>query len=369
MNGLLMVAGREIRTQVRTRAFVIGLIVSALLVGGIAFAPKLFGGPDEYNLGRVGGQELAVQALAPEAKITWKTYPDERAATTAVLDGDVDVALVDGTRVLTNGEIDDELGLLLQSANREAQIGAAGVTVTPLQVQSVGADTRYEAARQGIANVVVLLLFFMIISAVMTVAMGVVEEKGSRIVEILLISIRPWQLLGGKILGLGVVGFINLVAVVAAGLVGAFLSGFAADFPPGMAGIVVNAVVWWILGYAFFAVLAGSLASLVSRQEEVGNVLQPMMLLFLISYGVSFFASANPGHPVSEILSFVPPFSSMVMPVRMAASDVALWAILLSGALMVVAVAAVLMVGGRIYERAVLRTGRRLKVSEVLRTK
>ncbi|WP_062344251.1 ABC transporter permease [Herbidospora yilanensis] len=369
MSGLLMVAGREIRTQVRTRAFVISLLVSALLTGGIAFAPKWFDGPDEYNLGRVGGQELAIQALAPDAKITWKTYPDEGAATTAVLDGDVDVAVVDSKRVLTNGEIDDELGLLLQSANREAQIGAAGVTVTPLEMRSVGADTRYESARQGIATVVVLLLFFMIMSSVMVVAMGVVEEKGSRIVEILLISIRPWQLLGGKIFGLGVVGFINLTAVVAAGLVGAYLSGFATDFPPGMAGIVVSAVAWWILGYAFFAALAGSLASLVSRQEEVGNVLQPMMLLFLISYGVSFFASASPDHPVAEILSFVPPFSSMIMPVRVAASEVAVWEVLLSGGLMVVAVAATLMVGGRVYERAVLRTGRRLKVSEVLRTK
>ncbi|WP_061296855.1 ABC transporter permease [Herbidospora cretacea] len=369
MSGLWLVAKREISTQVRTRAFVISLVISAVLVGGIAFAPKLFGGPDEYNLGRVGGQELPLQSLAPDAKITWKAFPDEKAATAAVLDGDVDVAVVDSARVLTNGEIDSELGLLLQSANREAQIGAAGVTVTPLQMQSVGADTRYEGARRGISTVLVLLLFFMIIGSVMIVAMGVVEEKGSRIVEILLISVRPWQLLGGKIFGLGVVGFINLAVVLAAGLTGAFLSGFSADFPPGMAGIVVSALLWWVLGYAFFAALAGSLASLVSRQEEVGNVLQPMMLLFMISYGVSFFASASPDHPVAEILSFVPPFSSMVMPVRVAASEVALWEILLSGALMVVAVAAVLMMGGRIYERAVLRTGKRLKITEVLRTK
>ncbi|GAB1820697.1 ABC transporter permease [Herbidospora sp. RD11066] len=369
MSGLWLVAKREISTQIRTRAFVIGLIVSVVLVGALSFAPKLFGGPDEYNLGIVGGQELPVQALAPDAKVTWKTFPDEQAATTAVRDGDVDAAVVGGTRVLTDGEIDDELGLMLQSANREAQIGASGVTLTPLEMQSVGADTRYEGPRRTIATVIVFLLFFMIIGSVMMVAMGVVEEKSSRIVEILLISIRPWQLLGGKVLGLGVIGFINLVALMAAGLGGAYLSGFAADFPPGIAGVVLSSVVWWILGYSFFAVLAGALASLVSRQEDMNSAVNPLIMLIMASYFVSFFGTDNPDNPVAHILAFVPPFSSMIMPVRMAATEVPIWEVLLSGGLMVLAVAGILRVGGLVYERAVLRTGKRLKITEVLRTK
>ncbi|WP_250213538.1 ABC transporter permease [Acrocarpospora catenulata] len=368
MSHLLLVAGREVRAQVRTRAFVIGLVISVLVVGGIAFAPRFLGGPDSYTLGRVQVQELPLKALAPpDAEITWRAYDDEAAARAAMLDGELDAVLVPGNRVLTDGEIDDELGLLLQSANREAQIGASGVTITPLTMESVGADTRYQGARRGIATVVVLVLFLMIFSSVMMVAMGVVEEKGSRIVEILLSSIRPWQLLGGKILGLGAVGLINMVAIVAAGLTGALLSGVIADFPPGTTGIVLGVVAWFILGYAFFAAFAGALASLVSRQEEVGNVLQPMTLLVMLSYGVAFYDSVQPGSTVARVLSLVPPFSSMVMPVRTAAAEVPLWEVALSAGLMLAAVAGVLAVGAKVYERAVLRTGARVRLAEVLR--
>ncbi|GIH27091.1 ABC transporter permease [Acrocarpospora phusangensis] len=365
-NHLLLVAGREIRTQVRTKAFVIGLIVSVVIVAGLAFAPKLFDGPESFTLGRVQVAELPLKTFAPDVEFEWREFADEAAAKTAVLGGDVEAALVPGNRVLTDGEIDDELGLLLQSANREAQIGASGVTITPLAMESVGADTRYQGARRGIATVLVMVLFFMIIGSVMMVAMGVVEEKGSRIVEILLTSIRPWQLLGGKILGLGVIGLINMAAIVVTGLVAALLSGLAADFPPGMTGIAIGSLIWFILGYAFFAAFSGALASLVSRQEEVGNVLQPMTLLLMVSYGVSFFASADPTSTIATVLSLVPPFSSMVMPVRAAAAEVPIWEIALSGALMVAAVAGMLALGAKIYERAVLRTGARVRLSEVL---
>lgn len=367
MNAMMLVARREISTQLRTKAFIIGLIVTAVLVGAAAFAPKVFGGPEEFTLGTVNSQELPLKAAAPDAEITWTKFADEAAAKKALLDGDVEAVLVGGTKVLTDGEIDSELGVLMQSVNREVKLGAAGVQIPPLTVESVGADTRYQAARTGIASVLVVLLFLLILGQAMMVAMGVVEEKGSRIVEILLTSVRPWQLLGGKILGLGVLGLINLVTVLAVGVAASFASGLAVDFPPGMPGIVAGVLVWFILGYAFFATLSAALASLVSRQEEVGNVLTPMTMLIMITYFVAFFASSEPTGTLARVLSMVPPFSSMVMPVRMAAADVPLWEIGVSVVLMFAAVAGVLLIGAKVYERAVLRTGARVKLSEVLR--
>ncbi|MGI5492011.1 ABC transporter permease [Microtetraspora malaysiensis] len=364
MNGLLLVARREIQTQVRSKAFVIGLVITALLIGAVAFAPKILGGSDSFKVGVVASQRLQVWG---DAKVEWKDYADEGAAKRAVLDGDVDAALVGGTKVLTDGEIDDQLGLLLQSAHREAQIGAAGVTVTPLVMQSVGADTRYQKTRTGIAVVLVIILFMLVVGTPMMVAMGVVEEKSSRIVEILLTSVRPVQLLGGKILGLGVVGLINLVVAIAAGLVGALASGLAVDFPPGMAGIVVGVVVWFVLGYLFFAAFAAMLGSLVSRQEEVGNVLTPMTMTMMATYGVAFYSTADPTSTVATIASFVPPFSSMVMPVRAAAAEIPLWQEAVSGVAMAAAAVAVAMLAARIYERAVLRTGARVRLLDVVK--
>ncbi|MFI6791123.1 ABC transporter permease [Nonomuraea sp. NPDC050383] len=369
MNGLALVARREIATRIRTRAFLVSLLVTAVLVGAAAFAPKLMGGPDSYTLGTVNAQRLPLEAAAPESEFAWKAFPDEAAARNALLGGDVDAVLVGDAKVLTDGEIDQELGVLLQSTNREVKLGASGVRIAPLQIESVGADTRYQAARTGIAVVLVLVLFMLLIGQATMVGMGVVEEKGSRIVEILLTSIRPWQLLGGKILGLGVLGLVNLVTILVVGVAAAVGSGVATDFPPGMPGIVAGVVVWFVLGYAFFATLAAALASLVSRQEEVGNVMSPLTMLIMVTYGVAFYATAEPTGTLATVMSMIPPFSSMVMPVRTAAAEVPLWQIGLALALMAAAVVAVLALGARVYERAVLRTGARVRLGDVLRAK
>ncbi|HEX4814047.1 MAG TPA: ABC transporter permease [Nonomuraea sp.] len=367
MNGLMLVARREILTQIRTRAFVIGLLVTAVLVGALTYAPKLFDRPDTYALGTVDSEQLPLQAAAPEAEFEWRSFPDEAAARAAVLAGDVDAVLVDGTKVLTDGELDGELGLLLQSVNREVRLGAAGVSIPPLQVESVGADARYQSARTGIAVVLVIVLFMLLLGQAMMVAMGVVEEKGSRIVEILLSTLRPWQLLGGKIIGLGVLGLINMVTILAVGLGAASVSGLAEDFPPGIAGLVTAVLVWFVLGYAFFATLAAAFASLVSRQEELGSVTTPLTMVIMATYFVAFYATNEPTGTLATVMSYVPPFSSMVMPVRMAATEVPLWQAGASMAGMVVAVVAVLAFGAKVYERAVLRTGARVKLGEVLR--
>ncbi|MFI6298714.1 ABC transporter permease [Nonomuraea sp. NPDC050790] len=369
MNSLLLVARREISTQLRSKAFVIGLVVTVVIMAALAFAPKLFDRPDTYALGTVNSQQLPLKAAAPDIEFEWRSFPDAQAAKTALLDGDVQAVLVDGTKVLTDGKIETELEVLLQSVNREARLGAAGVNIPPLAMESVGADTRYEAARAGIATVLVVLLFMLVIGQAMMVAMGVVEEKGSRIVEILFASLRPWQLLGGKIVGLGVIGVINLVVTLAAGLAAAFASGLAMDFPPGMPMIVTWVLVWFVLGYAFYATMAASLASLVSRQEEVGNTLTPMTMLIMVTYLVGFFAANEPTGTVAQVVSIIPPFSSIVMPVRLAAADVPVWQVSLAAVLMVAAVVGMLALGAKIYERAVLRTGAKVKLGDVLRAK
>ncbi|MBX6383170.1 MAG: ABC transporter permease [Microbispora sp.] len=368
MNGVLLVAGREIRTRVRTKGFIIGLAVTVVLIAGITLLPKLLGGADSYTVGLVSSHRLRVPAAqeggAPS--IEWKEYADEAAARRAVLDEDVDAVLVGDTRVLSKGTFDERLGLLLQSAHREAQISAAGVRIMPLSMEPIGADARYRETRANVAFVLVLILFMLMVQTPTMVAMGVAEEKGSRIVEILLTSVRPWQLLGGKVIGLGAIGLISLVVVLAAGLTTAFASGLAADFPPGLAGIVAGVVVWFVLGYAFFAVLAAMLGSLVSRQEEVGPVLTPVTTTMFVVYGLATYATREPTGLVSTIASFVPPFSAMVMPVRAAAADIPVWQVVISTVVMAAAVAGMVRFAGYIYQRAVLRTGARVRLREVI---
>ena len=183
---------------------------------------------------------------------------------------------------------------------------------------------------------------------------------------LLLASLRPWQLLAGKTIGLGVLGLLQIVAIAIIGLLVGQSSGTISDLPDGTYAVVGRAVMWFVLGYAFYAVLYAAIASLVSRQEEVGAVVTPATLLMMAGYFMSFIAAQNPDQTLARVLSMVPPFSAMIMPVRSAVIEVPLWETALAIVLMLIATAGVMWVGGRVYARAVLRTGARVKLREVL---
>jgi ABC-2 type transport system permease protein len=130
---------------------------------------------------------------------------------------------------------------------------------------------------------------------------------------------------------------------------------------------VLSVVVWFLLGYAFYASFFAAAASLVSRQEDVGTVIMPTTVLLLVGFFISIQAAQDPGSTLARITSFVPGLSPMVMPVRMAGGSAAWWEVLASGALMLVAIAVVVRIGGRIYAGALLRTSGKTKIREALR--
>ena len=384
MNGVLLAAVRDLRVQATAKAFWIGLVLSALVVIGAVAGPRVLGSHDTYTVGLTGG---ASQALKPAltgqgaaTEITTVAYADEGAARAAVRDGDADAVIVDGRTLLSDGDPDAELAAAVQSANRtvrgQQRLAAAGIDpatvdralrVPALTQVSVTGDTRYDAARKGLAALIIVALFVLLMGSAMGVAMGVVEEKSSRIVEILLIALRPWQLLAGKITAFGVLGLIQLAVIAAAGIGAAAATGALPDLPPGTPGIIAGAFGGYLLGYLLFAAAAAALGSLVSRQEELSAALSPMTLLMMAVYGVGFWSLADPGGPASQVLSMVPPFSSMVMPVRAAATAVPAWQVVVAAAGMLAAAAAVLLLGARVYERAVLRTGARVTLREAIR--
>jgi ABC-2 type transport system permease protein len=274
----------------------------------------------------------------------------------------VDALLVDGRTIVTSGTLDPDLGILLQQAHQAAQLEAAGVRLTPLEVQSTSSAP---PGQTFVATILTIVLFILILYTSLYVAVGVVEEKSGRIVELLLSSLRPWQILSGKIIGLIVLALINVGAVLATGLGATLLAGETTSLPSGFGGIVANAILWFVVGCIFFAALSAMFGSLVSRQEDLNSVLTPLMLLLMSIYLLSFFVAGSPRSPVAQIFSMIPPFSTMVMPVRYAVDDVPLWQFAVAWLLMLVATAVITQLAGRIYRRAVLRTGARLKLSQL----
>jgi ABC-2 type transport system permease protein len=246
-------------------------------------------------------------------------------------------------------------------------LARAGVDPAGLpQVAVTTLDDGGDAQGVVVAIVGVIVLYSLLILFAQFVAQGVVEEKSSRVVELLLATMRPWQLLAGKILGLGVLG-LGQIAVIAAIGIGGALAFDVVELPGELIGTVLWLLFWFVLGYALFASLFAVAASLVSRQEDLGSVLTPASLVLVAGFIVAVQAASDPDSTLAVVTSFVPGLSPMVMPVRQAAGEVAPWEVAVAVALMVVAIALVVRLGGRVYSGALLRTGGRTKVREALR--
>lgn len=383
LRGLLLVAGREIRVRGLSKSNIISLIVTVVIVGALASLPTILGGTDDdrSEIGLAGENAVAMEAqLDAIGGFDVTMYDSVDEAESAVVDGEVEAAVADGTLYSEDG-VGAELQALLdsawQSATVEARLGDAGLspdeirqalTTEPLEIVSLSDESSVIGPLDYFTGLIIsVIMFMMLMTPVQYIAMGVVEEKSSRIVEILLTSLKPWQLLGGKVIGLGVISLVNLVAMVAVGLGVAAGTGLLSDLPPGTASAALSSIGWWLVAFLLFGTLAGGVGSLVSRQEDAGSVLTPLIMALSVSYVGAIFLLNAPTSSFAQVLSIVPPFSGITMPTRMAVAEVPLWEIALALGLLAAAAVGSLALGATLYKRSVLYTGSRLKLGEALK--
>jgi ABC-2 type transport system permease protein len=225
-----------------------------------------------------------------------------------------------------------------------------------------------QGAEYGVAMIMISLLFGALIGTGSTIAMGVVEEKTSRVVEILLSTIRPAQLLGGKILGVGIYGLFQVVVLGAASALAAVVLGAGEVLKVSLGMSFVWLIVWFLLGYAVFALLFGGFAALVSRQEDIGSVTTPLIMLLLVPFYTTMFLVPNdPQSTLVRVLSIIPFFSPFMLPVRSALGAVQGWEMALGLAVTAAIIPALVWLAGRVYRRGVLHTGGKLALREALR--
>ncbi|MFI5889610.1 ABC transporter permease [Actinoplanes sp. NPDC051513] len=384
-----LIAGREIATRLRSKAFRIATLVSVLILIGIALIAKLAdNGPSYLDVGVTPAAAALTPALTSTAasiNVDVRTHDvDEATGRVQVDAGTLDALLVTGTspiQVVVKSEIDDGLQSVLQlvaqrtvldqqvtalggePAKVAASISAAAVTVTPLS------PPKNANGQQLILGILTSILIYMaLLLNGQAVAQGVVEEKSSRVVEIILATVRPRQLMVGKVFGLGVVGLIQ-VAVIA-------LSGVAIGLATGSLDLHITAalstiiwlIIWFLLGYAAYSLAFAAVASLVSRQEEVTAVVTPVMMLLIVGYviGISILPS-DPDSQFVAVLSLIPIFAPTLMPVRLALGVVPAWqaAVALAGIIAVIPL--LLWIASRIYSNAVLRSGARVRLRDAWR--
>jgi ABC-2 type transport system permease protein len=388
---IYLVARRELVERGRSRAFLISLIASvSILLAGV-YLPMLLGGANKgERLGIVGQPPpaftSALSATAAQAgtKLTAEPVADEASGEARLKDGSLDALFVvpagSGSPTFVVKERRNELlAQIVASAwsaarvqelmaragisAAELAIAAAPPTVRELQPSDPNRDTAFL-----FANVGVVLLFISIFTFGTWVLTGVVEEKQSRVVEVVLSTIAPRDLLIGKVLGIGLLGLVQLVVMVSVGL-GAGLASGRITLPPTTANAVAMLLVWFVLGYSLYSTALGVLGALASRMEEASNASSPVSFIATGAYLFSLFVVVDdPSGVPARVASLIPPVAPMVVPLRAALGAIEPWEIVLSAAVTLLTIAALFVVGGRVYAGAVLRTGARVPFREAFRS-
>lgn len=348
----LMVAEREVVTQVRTKSFIIStaILLAAVLVSIIAGA-LLAGNDDSTKVAVVG---TAADVVADVDGLEAVDAADRAAAEQLVRDGEVSAAVVPD---------DGVLGFALIARDSAPESVIAALSVSPEVELLEEADTD-EGLRYLVSFGFGLVFLMSAAGYGATIAQSTVQEKQSRVVEILLSAVPSRALLAGKILGNSALAFGQTAGLAAMAVIGLMVTG--QDEVLDMLGApLVWFVGFFLIGFVLLAAMYAASASLVSRVEDVNTVLTPSMMLTMIPYfGVIFF---NDNEVVLNVLSYVPFSAPVAMPMRLFLGDAMWWEPLIALALLVVTTIGVIAVGAKIYERSLLRTGARVKLGEVLR--
>jgi ABC-2 type transport system permease protein len=316
----------------------------------------------------------------PSIAIETIQFANRGGAVAALEAGEVDAVLVDGEEVILanvggfggdsflNGLQRSAGTVQIQEVIAEQGQEAADIiqilTSDPLEVTSLAEGDPAEGETRTITAYFGLLLLYLAVLLYGTwILTGVTEEKSNRVVEVLLSSVRPWQILGGKIVGIGALALAQLLGTIVVALVALRVTD-AFDLPSIEIGAVLNLLLWFLVGFLIFAVLFGAAGSLVSRSEDANTIAMPMSMTAVVGFFVSIAALNDPDGIVAVIFTFVPLTSPFVVPVRTALEAIPLWEYL---AALVIAVAAIIVLtrmAGRIYAGGLLRYGGRVKVRE-----
>jgi ABC-2 type transport system permease protein len=375
-----LVAGREIRERVRERSFQVSTVLNLVIVVAVVALSSAFGGETTYTVGVAdrAAEPVAQAAVAAarQADFDIETRTVEPGAARAGLeDGSLDAVLTGG-HIEVKEEPEDELLTVLQAANGELaaqrSLEDAGLSAEEAQraLSPPALDVRSleggDDGDEGFAFFVVLMLWGQLVGFGYWVAAGVVEEKTSRVVEVVLSTIRPSHLLAGKTIGLGVLalGTLLLVAVVGLGAAGA--TG-ALEIDGGVLTAAALAIAWFIVGYAFYACAFACAGAIVPRQEELQSTMTPLNIVLFASFFLAFAVQSNPTGTLAHITAFLPITAPITMPPRIIGGDASTLEIVASFAITIAAAAALIPIAARIYSGGILRTGSALKLREAWR--
>lgn len=379
-----VVAEREIMTRVRQKSFLYSLLAMVAGIIGMVVLTSLLGGrPTDYTVGVAGESSADVVTAASDlvekddadSSVVARDFASEELAEQAVRDGDVDAALIEtdeGYEIVGDEEIDSTLSSgLSASASTSALTSNAqqqGVDLDELRAGTAVSERLLDekaddaGARLLVSLVFVLLFYLTAVTFGMTIAQSVVQEKESRVVEILAAAVPIRALLWGKIAGNTVLALAQILLLAVTGVVS-----LAAVGETSLLSAIGPAVGWYIVFFVLgFVALAGLWAvagSLASRQEDLGSTTMPGQVILFAPYIIAFTAGAG----VKTVVSMLPVVSAMLMPSRIAEGGVPAWQIGVALAVNVVGAFLLVRLAARLYERTLMRTERKIGYAEAFK--
>ncbi|MCP9488752.1 MAG: ABC transporter permease [Solirubrobacteraceae bacterium MAG38_C4-C5] len=364
-----VVAVREIRQRLRDRGFLLTTVLLLVLIvlPGLVFGGS--GGTERYAVGSLGEDSAAlveaadVQAPLFGAQLEITDVEDREQAELLVVEGELDVVVAPDRELIVEDDLQEGLGSLLRSSAvlEEAAGGDAPPEPPSFEVVPLVSETRSQVA--GLAALATLLLFLVVYLPSYFVAAGVVEEKASRVVEVILSSVRPRELLAGKVLGLGLLGLAQVVVLLALGVLVGAGSGIVIVSPE-LAALVVSVLGAFVLGFLFYGFLFAVAGAVVSRQEDLQySVLAPTAVLF-VAFFVAQSQAPTADSSLAQVLGLLPPTAPFMLPVQVASGEAGGLEIALGVVLTLTAIVALAGAAGRLYAGSVLRFGGRVSLGD-----
>ncbi len=378
---MVFIAANEVRQRWRSKAFRIGFGFMVLVVGMAAALPGLLAKDAKP-------ETLTVATLGPDipdvvdSLLTVKFRPVKtRADGLKLVRNRTVVALLAKTEVVVKSGLDNRVAAIAERINvdsvlrtRATDNAAEAVALTellepiePLRFTRLDTRRNVDGGSAALGSLTQVLLLMAISLYGSTVLNGVLQEKTSRVVEVVLSTVTTRQLLAGKLLGIGFFGFVQVVVLAVVGIgISSTVSG--ANVPASTVATILTFVVCFLFGFAFYASLFAAAGALASRIEDAQAVATPISLLLTVAYGVASIIAVLPGTLFARIMTYIPPATPAVVIARVASDRIAWWEIALAGLLMVVSVFGVVRFAARVYSGAALRIGAKVKLSDALRT-
>lgn len=366
MSGLrtiTLVAEREIRERLRSKAFLASTLVMLALVGGSVALTRAYQPETTY---RVAVTEPAPRSLATaldraaqpfdEATVELEVAASAAAGRQLLEDEKVDaLLLLTSDQLLFRSDVDPKAAAVADSAVRELRRHLPPEPeLTTATLHPPEDETTDAAVLVAYAGSLLLLMTLAIYGQ--WVVTGVVEEKNSRVVEVVLSAVQARHLLAGKVIGIGLLGFGQLVLV--AGLAAALLVGGAFDAPASLGGDLALVVPWFALGFALYATAYAAAGALASRQQSPDTAGQPVTYTLLAVYFAGYVAlSVGTDGLLANLLTVFPLSAPLVLPARSALVGVPLWEHALAIVLVLAAIYALVRFAGRVYAHGLLHGG------------